>query len=110
MSVTRDEGTWPVRSVTSEERLSRRKQVNRLKQQSFIVRGRASVRLHGLQSCRLAAGLSQRELAKMIGANQWTISQLENDGWRGANMVTIRRLCRALEVMPADLICREPVE
>jgi DNA-binding XRE family transcriptional regulator len=108
--VSSDEGNWPVKRVTWGERLNRRQQVNRLKQQSSDVRGRARVRLHGLKYCRLAAGLTQRELAQKIGANQWTIAQLENDGWRGANMVTIRRLCRALKVMPADLICREPIE
>lgn len=109
MSV-RNEGRWPVEKVTKEERLSRRDQVNRLKRQSAVVRGRVTVRLHGLKACRLAAGISQRELANLIGANQWTRAQLENEGGRGANMITIRRLCRALKVMPADLICREPIE
>lgn len=110
MSVMGTEGKWPVERVTMQERLSRREQVNRLKRQSDVVKRRVTVRLHGLKPCRLAAGLSQRELAQMIGGNQWTIAQLENEGGRGANMVTIRRLCRALKVMPADLICREPIE
>jgi DNA-binding XRE family transcriptional regulator len=106
----KNEGKWPVEKVTAEERMDRRKQVNRLKKQSAVFRNRVTVRLLGLKACRLAAGLSQRELARAIGANQWTIAELEKEVGRGANMITIRRLCRALKVMPADLICREPIE
>ena len=39
---------------------------------------RETVRLGGLKSCRLAAGLTQKELAERVGSNQTTLADLEN--------------------------------
>jgi transcriptional regulator with XRE-family HTH domain len=62
-----------------------------------------------LKARRLEAGLSQRELARMVGTNQTTIYQLEKEfASRGAYMKTIRKLAEVLKVQPADLICSDP--
>jgi DNA-binding Xre family transcriptional regulator len=61
-------------------------------------------RLPGLRYCRLVAGVTQRELADMAGVHQSTISSLEHNK-RRAYAKTIRLLCKALEVEPADLLC-----
>jgi DNA-binding Xre family transcriptional regulator len=82
-----------------------RRQVNRIKKGAHAY-APGTVFLRGLKERRLAAGLSQRKLAEMIGSNQATVQQLETVNRRGAYMKTIRRLCQALEVSPADLICR----
>ncbi len=58
----------------------------------------------GLRACRLAAGITQRELAARIGGTQATVRQLER-GYRGAFVSTIRKLCEALGVVPEDLLC-----
>jgi DNA-binding XRE family transcriptional regulator len=55
--------------------------------------------LPGLRAARIAEGLSQRDLAKMIGASQRTIRELENQS-RGAYPKTIRRLSTALKLKP----------
>ena len=60
--------------------------------------------LLGLRACRLAAGITQRELAEKIGGTQATVRQLER-GHRGAYVYTLRKLCEALEVEPEDLLC-----
>jgi len=60
--------------------------------------------LPGLRACRLAAGISQHELAARIGGTQATVRQLER-GYRGAFVSTIAKLCEALEVVPKDLLC-----
>ncbi len=97
---------WRVEKVAREERLVRRGQVNRIKSEAWFLKRGLTVRLRGLKAHRQAAGLSQRQLAKMIGTNQTTISELEEGyTYRGAYIFTIRRLCEALEVTPADLIC-----
>ena len=62
----------------------------------------------GLRACRLAAGLSQRELAARIGSTQATVRQLER-GHRGAYVSTIRKLCEALGVVPEDMLCGSDV-
>jgi transcriptional regulator with XRE-family HTH domain len=67
---------------------------------------RRGVLLPGLWAARVSAALSQRDLANMIGANQNTIQQLESRR-RGAYPKTVRRLCQALGVEPADLMCIE---
>jgi transcriptional regulator with XRE-family HTH domain len=61
--------------------------------------------LPGLRVARIAEGLSQRDLAKMIGASQRTIRELESRQ-RGAYPKTIRRLCKALEMKPIELTFR----
>lgn len=59
--------------------------------------------LRGLWACRLAAGLTQRQLAEAMGGAQTTVGQLER-GRRGAYPGTIARLCDALGVEPEDLL------
>jgi transcriptional regulator with XRE-family HTH domain len=94
-----------------DEVLERRRQVNRIKKKGLYGGGPGTVFLRGLKGCRVAAGFSQRRLASMIGTNQATISQLEKGyGSRGAYMSTVRKLCQALDVSPADLIRGKPVE
>jgi transcriptional regulator with XRE-family HTH domain len=63
-------------------------------------RTRAGARLRSL---RLAAGLTQLELAARSGVSHEAISLLEL-GRRGPQIATIRRLAEALEVAPADLV------
>jgi transcriptional regulator with XRE-family HTH domain len=101
-----------VEKVTREERLARRDQVNKLKVQIQYPAGGLTVRLRGLKACREAKGLTQQQLAKMSGAKQATISELEKRyGYRGAYISTVRRLSEALKVPPASLICKyEPSE
>lgn len=65
-------------------------------------RGRG-VYLPGLWSKRVCAGLTQRELAGLIGSYQSTICALESQN-RGAYPKTLRRLCEALGAEPADLL------
>jgi transcriptional regulator with XRE-family HTH domain len=92
--------------IPRKDRLARREQVNRIKGSAFYLNSGRTVRLQGLKACREASGLSQRQLAKLVGTNQTTISDLEERyAHRGAYVFTIRRLCEALEVAPADLIC-----
>ena len=98
-------------SVSDEERAERRREVNRIKGDRAIRYGRKGIKLGGLKARRLEAGLSQRELARMVGTNQTTIHRLEEKyGGRKAYPKTIRKLCQALGVRPADLICWDPVD
>jgi DNA-binding XRE family transcriptional regulator len=61
--------------------------------------------LPGLKAARIAEGLSQRDLAKMIGASQRTICELENQS-RGAYPKTMSRLSKALGLRPIELTFR----
>jgi transcriptional regulator with XRE-family HTH domain len=93
------------------ERDERRHQVNRIKRGRMILLTSKSVRLGGLKEHRERTGLSQEELARMIGTNLTTIRQLEKRYTsRGAYMKTVKKLCRVLKVQPADLIGWEPVK
>jgi transcriptional regulator with XRE-family HTH domain len=83
-----------------------RHQINRIKRRARYTPAPGTVLLRGLKERRMAAGLSQRALAKMISTNQSTIAELEKGIRRGAYMSTLRKLCHALEATPADLICR----
>ena len=110
------EGRHQMRRVTEEKGLDRTEQLRVLREQatrgwkdSMMVDRVWKVKLQGLESCRLAAGLSQRGLAKIVGTSQTTIAKLER-GVLGAPTYMVRRLCRALKVLPADLICRRPVK
>lgn len=95
-------------SALGIERDERRRQVNRLKRKGWHGPGAGSVLLRGLKARRLEAGLTQRELARLIGTNQTTIAQLEKKyASRGAYMKTIQKLCLTLEVQPVDLITRD---
>jgi DNA-binding Xre family transcriptional regulator len=88
----------------SQEAGERRRQVEAIKAGARTLNGGRSHLLQGLRACRLAAGLSQRQVAQRIGSNQTTVRELERLS-RGAYPKTIQRLCRALEVTPEDLLC-----
>ena len=88
-----------------DKSVERRHQVAAIKEGARTVNDGRSYLLPGLWACRLASGLTQRELAGAIGSNQGTVRELERLE-RGAYIKTIRRLCRALEVCPEDLLCR----
>jgi DNA-binding XRE family transcriptional regulator len=64
-------------SVSDEERAERRREVNRIKGDRAIRRTSSAIKLGGLKARRLEAGLSQEELARMIGTNLTTIRRLE---------------------------------
>ena len=95
-------------SVSDEERAERRREVNRIKRDRAIRYTCKAIKPGGLKARRLEAGLSQEELARMISTNLTTIRQLERGG-RFAYAKTVRKLCQALGVRPADLICWDPV-
>jgi DNA-binding Xre family transcriptional regulator len=98
-------------SVSDEERAERRREVNRIKGDWALRYSSSAINLGGLKARRLEAGLSQEELARMIGTNLTTIRRLEEKyGGRYAYPKTIRKLCQALGVRPADLICWDPVK
>lgn len=97
-------------SALRRERDEGRHQVNRIKRGRMILITSKSVRLGGLKKHRERAGLSQEELARMIGTNLTTIRQLEKRRERGAYVKTVRKLCDVLKVQPADLIGWDPVE
>jgi transcriptional regulator with XRE-family HTH domain len=98
-------------SVSDEERAERRREVNRIKGDFAIRYTSSAIKLGGLKARRLEAGLSQEELARMIGTNLTTIRQLEKRrGGRSAYAKTVQKLCQVLGVRPADLICWDPVK
>jgi DNA-binding Xre family transcriptional regulator len=98
-------------SVSDEERAERRREVNRIKRDRAIRYTCKVIKPGGLKARRLEAGLSQDELARMIGTNLTTIRELEKRrGGRSAYAKTVRKLCQALGVRPADLICWDPVK
>ncbi len=92
--------------MLEEERAERRRQVVAIKKEARSANSGRSYLLPGLWACRLSAGLTQRQLAGLIGTNQATIRELERE-YRGAYSKTIRRLCEALGVTPVDLLCGE---
>ena len=98
-------------SVSDEERAERRREVNRIKGDWALRYSSSAINLGGLKARRLEAGLSEEELARMIGTNLTTIRELEKKyGGRSAYAKTVRKLCQVLEVRPADLICWDPVK
>jgi DNA-binding Xre family transcriptional regulator len=97
-------------SVSDEERAERRREVNRIKRDFALRFTCKAIKLGGLKARRLEAGLSQEELARMIGTNLTTIRELEKRAGRSAYAKTVRKLCQALGVRPADLICWDPVK
>ncbi len=99
----RHEGEKEAEAVI-EEMAERRRRVAMIKQGARSTNGGRSYLLPGLWACRLAAGLTQRQLAEAIGGTQTTVRKLERQA-RGAYPKTIRRLCEALGVAPEDLIC-----
>jgi transcriptional regulator with XRE-family HTH domain len=65
-----------------------------------------STLLPRLRDARKRQGLTQRELAALAGTGAGTISDLEV-GRRGGYPATVKRLCRALDVTPAQLMTDE---
>jgi DNA-binding XRE family transcriptional regulator len=92
-----------------EEKAERRRQVSEIKQGARSTNDGRSHLLPGLWACRLAAGLTQRQLARMISSNQTTMRELECQS-RGAYPKTIRKLCIALGVTPEVLLCGNSTE
>ena len=68
---------------TPEAGAERRRRVAAIKRGATSVNAGRSYLLPGLWACRLAAGLTQRQLAGMIGGNAATVRELER-GRRGA--------------------------
>lgn len=56
-----------------------------------------------IQRMRLAAGISQTQLAKLIGVTQGTMSQLERGFTAQPSEVQLRRLCEVLSTDPNTL-------
>ena len=79
-----------------------------VKRQGRTHHGRG-VPLPGLWACRITAGLTQRELAMLVGTSQGTITSLETLE-RGAYPRTVKRLCAVLDVEPSDLLTAESTE
>ena len=71
-------------------------------------RQRESYRVRGLRASSVAAALTQKELAGLVGSSQTIIADLET--WDEASLPMIERLCEALKVAPEDLIYRASVE
>lgn len=46
---------------------------------------------------RTSAGLTQRQLAELIGTRQSTIARLENADYRGHSLTLLRRIAEALD-------------
>lgn len=87
----------------NDETAERPKRVAAIKAAAESRNSGRSYILPGLWACRLAAGLTQRQLAQVMGGSQATVGQLER-GQRGAYPGTIARLCDALGVAPDDLL------
>jgi DNA-binding XRE family transcriptional regulator len=87
----------------SYETAERPNQVAAIKAAAESTNNGRSYLLRGLWACRLAAGLTQRELADAMAGSQATVGQLER-GDRGAYLRTIVRLCECLGVAPEDLL------
>jgi transcriptional regulator with XRE-family HTH domain len=64
------------------------------------------VDVNRLQDLREARALSQRELAALAGVGHNTIYRIER-GYTKVLPRTVRKLARALEVEPLDLIVRK---
>ncbi len=87
-----------------EEKTERHRQVRAIKKAARSLNDGRSYLLQGLWACRLARGLTQRQLSEATGSSLTTIRKLERQS-RGAYPKTVRRLCRALGVTPEDLLC-----
>jgi len=59
---------------------------------------------HNVRALRKERELSQRQLAQVVGMNQSTINELENDVIRDMRLTTVGKLARALGVEIADLL------
>jgi DNA-binding XRE family transcriptional regulator len=51
-----------------------------------------------LYALRARAGLTQAELARLVGTSRTVISRLENDDYQGHSLAMLRRIARALDM------------
>lgn len=51
-----------------------------------------------IYDARIAAGLTQEQLADLIGTGQPVISQLENADYRGQSLAMLQRIAQALDM------------
>ncbi len=56
---------------------------------------------------RLAAGLSQEQLAEMVGMAQADISRIETGKTSAISLDVLDRLCKALKCEPGDMLVRK---
>lgn len=84
----------------------RRSQVERIRKLSRGGLDGRGAYLPGMWAARMAAGLTQRELAGVVETSQSAIHELETQS-RAAYPATIRKVSEALDVEPVDLLCHE---
>lgn len=60
-----------------------------------------------LRHFRRAAGLTQAELAELVGTNRLIITQLETRPTSNPTLSTLRKLATALNCTVADLVAEE---
>ena len=56
---------------------------------------------------RQAAGLSQEQLAEMVGMAQADISRIETGKTSAISLDVLDRLCKALKCQPGDILVRK---
>jgi transcriptional regulator with XRE-family HTH domain len=78
----------------------RRSTVPSASRRSLLSRKEVGARLRAL---RLERGISQVELAKLVGSHQTALSQIEV-GRRGISLQQILKLCRALKATPDRIL------
>ncbi len=61
-----------------------------------------------LKAWRKSAFLSQKQLGQMAGVSKYTIMNIEIARYRGAQGIVIRKIARALNVTPRQLIEEQP--
>jgi DNA-binding XRE family transcriptional regulator len=66
-----------------------------------------SIRIEGLRLFRHLAGLTQHELARRVGVNKSTISQLER-GTMSPRLTTARRLLQVLRAPSVEALFPDP--
>ena len=59
------------------------------------------------RALRLSRLLTQAELAEQAGVTESTVNRIEQ-GHQAARISTVRKLARALDVPPADLLAKAP--
>lgn len=57
-----------------------------------------------VKQARLAAGLSQEQLAREIGVSVFTVSRLERGTTKSIKVATLYKLCKALNVQPEQIV------
>jgi transcriptional regulator with XRE-family HTH domain len=67
----------------------------------------SSIRIEGLRTFRQLAGLTQRELARRVGVNPSTISELER-GTMSPRLTTARRLLQVLRAPSVEALFPDP--